>query len=80
MMRGYAALERVNHNPVYMDAFCRNLDYGWRNMRDASTGLVDSDWSGTVKDEKKWLLTQAAYSEMLARAAYYRKSNNHQHQ
>lgn len=80
MMRGYAALERVNHNPVYMDAFCRNLDYVWRNMRDASTGLVDSDWSGTVKDEKKWLLTQAAYSEMLARAAYYRKSNNHQHQ
>ena len=49
-------------------------------MRDASTGLVDSDWSGTVKDEKKWLLTQAAYSEMLARAAYYRKSNNQQHQ
>ena len=42
--------------------------------------LVDSDWSGTVKDEKKWLLTQAAYSEMLARAAYYRKSNNQQHQ
>lgn len=76
MMRGFAELEDINGDSRYMDAFCRNLNFARHNMRDPETGLYNRDWTGVKTDEKKWLLTQAAFCEMLARAAiYYNKSN-----
>lgn len=74
MLRGFAELYNVDGNPEYMEDFRRNLDYAWTHMRDASTGLFNTDWSGVKTDEIKWLLTQAAMSEMYARIAAYNKT------
>lgn len=76
MMRGFCELYEADGNPKYMDAFVRNLNYAWSHSRDGKTGLFNSDWSGKSRDEKKWLLTQAAMSEMFAKAAIYLKSRN----
>ncbi len=74
MHRGFAELYDADSNPKYMDAFARNLDYGWTHARDAATGLFNTDWSGDKTDETKWLLTQAAMCEMSARTAIYNKN------
>lgn len=71
MMRGFEELYGIDGNPRYMDDFVRNLDYAWANARDNESGLFQQDWSGKETDEKKWLLTQAAMAEMMARAAKY---------
>lgn len=71
MMRGFAELYDIDKNPTYMNAFRRNLDHAWLHSRDKETGLFSTDWSGTVNDDKKWLLTQAAMGEMYARIASY---------
>lgn len=76
MMRGFAELEKADGNPKYMDAFCRNLDFAWTDMRDPHTGLFNRDWTGVKTDEKKWLLTQAAFCEMFARAAAYQNKSD----
>lgn len=68
MLRGFAELYTVDKDPVYIDLFSKSLDYGWESMRD-DKGLYNTDWSGKKKDEKKWLLTQAAFVEMQARIA-----------
>ena len=73
MMRGFAELYAIDGNPEYMEDFRRNLDYAWTHMRDSSSGLFNTDWSGAKTDETKWLLTQAAMSEMYARIASYNK-------
>lgn len=74
MMRGFAELYSIDGNPEYMEDFRRNLDYAWTHMRDSSSGLFNTDWSGDKTDETKWLLTQAAMSEMYARIASYNKN------
>lgn len=66
MFRGYVELYGCDNNDKYINAFRKNLDYAWAQMRD-SNGLFNSDWSGVKKDEKKWLLTQWAMAEMYAR-------------
>lgn len=68
MMRGFIELYRIDGNYEYVDAFIQNLDYAWRNLRDGYTGLMNSDWHGLDIDSRKWLLTQAAFAEMFARA------------
>lgn len=66
MLRGFIELYNLDNNKTYIDAFGKNLDYAWTHTRD-DNGLFNTDWSGKKKDDKKWLLTQAAMVEMYAR-------------
>lgn len=68
MLRGFIELHKVNEDNTYLSSFQGNLDYAWNNMRDEQ-GLFNKDWRGKEKDDKKWLLTQAAMVEMYARIA-----------
>lgn len=74
MTRGFNELYDIDKNPCYLDVICRNLEYAWENMRDNETGLFNNDWSLSNKDDIKWLLPQAAFTEMFARAASYQKN------
>ncbi|PXV61037.1 glycosyl hydrolase family 76 [Dysgonomonas alginatilytica] len=68
MLRGFTELYEIDKNPLYLNAFKKNLDYAWNHSRDEK-GLFNKDLSGRTKDESKWLLTQAAMVEMYARLA-----------
>ncbi|MDU1905520.1 MAG: glycoside hydrolase family 76 protein [Dysgonomonas sp.] len=68
MFRGSVELYNSDNNPKYIKAFEANLDYAWNHMREGN-GLFNTDWSGSSRDSKKWLLTQAAMIEMYARMA-----------
>lgn len=68
MLRGYIELYHLDNNKTYLDSFQKNLDYAWTHSRD-KTGLFNVDWTGEKKDDKKWLLTQAAMVEMYGRMA-----------
>ena len=68
MLRGFTELYSVDKNQFFIDLFSKSLDHGWKVMRDEK-GLYNTDWSGEKKDDKKWLLTQAAFVEMQARIA-----------
>ncbi len=65
MMRGFTQLYKLDKNPVYLEAFRRNLDFAWNANRDEH-GLFYKDWKGEDKNEKKWLLDQFAVVEMFA--------------
>ena len=73
MMRGFDAHNIVSGNNEYMDAFVRIMTHAWKSMRDPESGLFNEDWTGSDKNDKKWLLTQAAMVEMYATAAKYLK-------
>ena len=66
MLRGFIELYQIDHNKTYLTDFQKSLDYAWHHARD-ERGLFQTDWSGTDKNEKKWLLTQAAFIEMYGR-------------
>lgn len=66
MLRGYIELYHLDNNKTYIDTFQKNLDFAWENTRE-SNGLFNKDFSGKKKDDRKWLLTQAAMVEMYAR-------------
>lgn len=66
MLRGFIELYHIDNDKTYMDAFKKNLDYAWNHARD-DNGLFSVDFTGENPDNKKWLLTQAAMVEMLAR-------------
>ena len=66
MLRGFIELYQIDHNKSYLTDFQKSLDYAWHHARD-ERGLFHTDWSGTDKNEKKWLLTQAAFIEMYGR-------------
>lgn len=68
MFRGYIELYNLDKNDVYINAFRKNLEYAWTHMRDEK-GLFSTDWTGEKKDDKKWLLTQAAFVEFYGRLA-----------
>lgn len=68
MLRGYIELYHLDNNKTYLESFQKNLDYAWTHTRD-NTGLFNVDWTGEKKDDKKWLLTQAAMVEMYGRMA-----------
>lgn len=72
MFRGFAELYHLDNDKTYITAFQNNLDHAWSNMREAN-GLFNTDWSGKQKDDKKWLLTQAAMVEMYGRLATINK-------
>ncbi len=68
MLRGFIELYQQDRNPVYLDAFRKNLEYAWTHSR-GTDGLFGTDWKGENGENKKWLLTQAAMVEMYARMA-----------
>lgn len=68
MLRGFIALYQVDQNKTYLNDFSKNLAHAWQHSREKN-GLFNKDWSGAEKEEKKWLLTQAAMVEMYARLA-----------
>lgn len=69
MLRGFVELYTIDKNRIYLDMFNQSLDHAWVYMRDEN-GLFNTDWTGQTKDNKKWLLTQAAMVEMYARLAF----------
>lgn len=68
MLRGFIELYHIDQNKTYINAFDKSLEYAWENARD-DKGLFHTDLSGNSKDNKKWLLTQAAIVEMYGRIA-----------
>lgn len=68
MLRGFIELYRIDKDKTYINAFNKSLSYAWDNARDEN-GLFNTDLSGKSKDQKKWLLTQAAMVEMYSRLA-----------
>lgn len=68
MLRGFIELYKLDNDATYINSFRKSLDYAWAHSRD-ERGLFNVDWSGEEKDDKKWLLTQAAMVEMYARIA-----------
>jgi len=68
MLRGFIELYNIDKNRIYLDDFDKSLDYAWQHAREKN-GLFNSDFSGVKKDQKKWLLTQAAMVEMFSRIA-----------
>jgi len=72
MLRGFIELYEIDNNKIYLDAFQKSLNYAWTHTRDEN-GLFNVDWTGKVKDDKKWLLTQAAMVEMYGRMATVNK-------
>lgn len=71
MFRGYVELYTIDGNDTYMEAFKNSLDYAWNHTRD-DNGLFNVDWTGEKKDQKKWLLTQGAFVELLGRLGNYK--------
>lgn len=68
MLRGYVELYHLDRNKTYLESFKKSLDHAWLYARDEK-GLFNTDFSGKTRDQKKWLLTQAAMAEMYARLA-----------
>lgn len=66
MFRGFVELYHQDKNYTYLHDFKLNLNHAWKYMRD-DNGLFSTDWSGHIKDDSKWLLTQFAMVEMYAR-------------
>lgn len=67
MLRGFIELYREDGRDVGLNAFRETLDHAWSHARD-TRGLL-ADWSGRGREGRKWLLSQAALAEMLARMA-----------
>lgn len=68
MLRGFMELYGIDSNKIYLDSFNKSLDYAWEHARDEK-GLFNTDFTGNSRDNRKWLLTQAAMVEMYARLA-----------
>lgn len=72
MLRGYIELYKQDKDRTYLDTFEKSLDYAWKYAREEN-GLFNVDFSGEEKENRKWLLTQAAIVEMFARLAIINK-------
>lgn len=70
MLRGFVELYKQDKDKTYLDTFNRNMDYAWHHARDEK-GLFSTDLGGIEKDQRKWLLTQAAMVEMYSRLAAF---------
>lgn len=66
MVRGLIELYEEDGVSTYVDAVRQSLDSAWERARDGH-GLFETDFTGVDRQEKKWLLTQAAMVEMFAR-------------
>lgn len=65
MMRGFVQLAAIDNNPIYLNAFKASLDTAWQQARDAH-GLYGDSFTRPANTSKRWLLTQAAFAEMMA--------------
>ena len=70
MVRGLAELCRIDGNHLYMDAVRASADTAWKYSR-TEEGLFNDDMSGRKQDDRHWLLTQWAMTEIHARLATF---------
>lgn len=68
MVRGFIELYGIDGESKYLDAVRNTLDVAWKFGR-SPEGLFNSDYTGRIQDNRKWLLTQCAMTEMYARIA-----------
>lgn len=71
MLRGFIELCQIDGDKRYLTSFIKSLDYAWEHAREEN-GLFNTDFTGKERDKRKWLLTQAAMTEMYARLAAVR--------
>ena len=70
MVRGLAELCRIDGNHLYMDAVRASADTAWKYSH-TEEGLFNDDMSGRKQDDRHWLLTQWAMTEIHARLATF---------
>lgn len=68
MLRGFVELYHADRDGMYLQSFRSSLDYAWEHAREQNV-LFNTDFTGDTRQERKWLLTQAAFVEMYARLA-----------
>ncbi len=68
LLRGYEALMLITDNAEYAKELLEAVIYTCRNGRD-NNGLIGNDFGHIDENASKWLLDQAAFVEMCARAA-----------
>lgn len=68
MMRGFIALQEIEPQREYMDAYACALNHAWENAR-TPEGLFDSSLKKPAKEHKNQVIVQAAMTEMFARMA-----------
>lgn len=68
LFRGYEALYRVDHNPVYINAIALTLDRAWEESSD-QLGFLTAKWATDEASRKrpKWLLDEACIAELYGR-------------
>lgn len=68
LFRGYEALYKVDHNPVYINAVASELDRAWKLSRD-QYGFLTAKWASDQqsKEKPKWLLDEACIAELYGR-------------
>ncbi len=69
LLRGYEAYAKISTNHRYLTAFAQALRHIWATRRDAETGLMNYDWTGTATQDEWTSLGQTGYVEMFARIA-----------
>ncbi|MDR0541421.1 MAG: glycoside hydrolase family 76 protein [Dysgonamonadaceae bacterium] len=69
MVRGFAELNQIEQNGVYMTAIRKSLEHSWKYAQDEDTGLFNSNMSGNNQDAAKDILYQGAIAEMFARVS-----------
>ena len=69
MLRGFEAYADITGNKRYLTAFAQSLRHIWKSRRDAETGLMNYDWSGSASQDEWTTLGQTGYVEMYTRLA-----------
>lgn len=69
LMRAYEEYARISTNHRYLTAFAQSLRHIWATRRDAETGLMNYDWTGSATQNEWTSLGQTGYVEMYARMA-----------
>jgi len=68
LFRGYESLYRIDKNSKYINAIHHDLDYAWKNGRDAN-GFISHDWTAKKVEiaKHKWLMDEDCIAELYAR-------------
>ena len=69
MVRGLIELYHMDGDATYVNDVRKSLEHAWNEAR-TTQGLFPADLSGKNKEDKYWLLTQAAAAEMFARMSH----------
>ena len=69
LLRGFEAYAAISEDKRYLTAFAQSMRHIWAARRDAETGLMNYDWTGTATQDEWTSLGQTGYVEMYARLA-----------